>query len=144
LSSQPLSPLAQSFEPLVGAGAARLGQQVLENTPASRFASTANKALDERQPLWKKAANLLSGVKVSDVDVDQAKAWEMADAAKDVARTMPHLSRYESYYAKPEDQPLLTPDEVRILQVLNAQARDSRAHMKQVRAQAPRIGVFQL
>jgi hypothetical protein len=142
LDEQKLSPLARPLEPWIGTGGARLGQQVLENTPFSRFASTANKMLDERRPAWQKALNLLSGVRISDVDSEKARAMEARDAALDIARTMPHLSpKPRGYYVKPENQPLLTPEEIRIERILNAQERASQAYAKQERQRAARIGV---
>jgi hypothetical protein len=86
--------------------------QIVANSPLTRFFTSADKLTDPRKEAWQKAQNLLTGVRVTDVDVDKQRAIETRGALEDIMRTHPNLSNYSSFYVKPEDAAKLTPEEI--------------------------------
>lgn len=74
---------------------------LLNVTPFARAASTLRQGTDERKPLWNRAANLLSPVRVTDVagGVEYQKAREDLDAVTELLRVHPAARSYESYYS---------------------------------------------
>jgi len=116
----------------------QLISQILANTPATRFASTADKLLDSRKGWLPKAANLLSGVKVTDVDVDKQRAIELRNAVEDMMKGHSNLSKYSNFYVKPEDVADLTPEEIQMMRMYSGIQDKAKAYAKDKRE---RIGV---
>jgi hypothetical protein len=108
---------ASALGRLFGEDNPQLLSQVLVNTPATRFLTSADKLLDDRKGLGAKALNLLTGVRVTDVDTDKARAVDLRNALDEILRGHPHLSRYSSFYVKPEDAAELTPEEVGLMRL---------------------------
>ena len=114
----------------------QLLSQVLANSPVTRFVSSADKLLDPRKSMAQKTLNLVTGVKVTDVDVDKQRAIDTRAALEEILRQHPSLSRYSSFYVKPEDVGQLTPEEVALMQLYSTQQHAAREYAK-----AKRIGV---
>ena len=58
-------------------------------------------------------SNLATGVKIT--DVDKQRAIETRSDLEAILRQHPNLSRYSSFYVKPEDQADLTSEEVELM-----------------------------
>jgi hypothetical protein len=113
--------------------------QIIANTPLTRFATSLDKMTDPRKPLWAKAANLASGVRVSDVNVAHSRFIEQREALKRMLSGKQHVSWHESPYARPEDKPLLDQETAEQLQMFSDMQQRGREYMRSLRNQ--RIGV---
>lgn len=89
----------------VGDTLSELGQ----NLPGTRFGTTFNKLIDDRKPGWAKALNLLTGVKISDVDTDKAYNIEARKQADEIARQDPRLAAFTNYHVKPDQADKVDP-----------------------------------
>ena len=114
----------------------QLLSQVMANSPLTRFVSSADKLMDPRKSWAQKALNLGTGVKVTDVDVDKQRAIDTRAALEDILRTHPNLSRYSAFYAKPEDEANLTPEEIKLMRLYAGQQAAAKAYAK-----SQRVGV---
>jgi hypothetical protein len=114
--------------------------QVMANTPFTRFVTTADKLIDDRKGWAAKAANLLTGVRVTDVDTDVQRAVEMRNTLEDILRGQPHLSNYTSFYVKPEEVPQLTEEEVLLMRLYSEMQDRARAYAEQKRQEAAPAG----
>lgn len=77
---------------------ARLLSEVIAGTPASRVASTVDKITDDRKGIAPKAINLLSGIRISDVDVLKARDSEAKRVLADVLRGQPGVKSSSEVY----------------------------------------------
>ena len=117
--------------------------QLIANTPLTRFATSADKLLDTtgiasggRKPGWATALNLLTGARVTDVDLERQRYLEQRAAEERVLKAMPHVSHYSEYYVRPENKKLVTPDEsLHLRQLVDMQAR-AKAYMARQRLRA--------
>ncbi|MBX6312867.1 MAG: hypothetical protein IRY99_08125, partial [Isosphaeraceae bacterium] len=89
----------------------RLAAQVIANTPLTRVASTLDKIVDDRKGAGPKALNLLTGFRLSDVDMDKARAIEARNALEEVLDRNPYVSEFTNFYVKPEDMVRLSPED---------------------------------
>lgn len=115
---------------------------VLSQTPAYMplitFVTPADELLDNRKGWGAKAANLLTGVRVTDVDVDKQRAIETRNALEGILRGQPHLSKYSRFYVKPGEAANLTPQEIELMRLYSTIQDNARDHAKQ-----QRIGIRQ-
>lgn len=109
--------------------------QMLLNTPFSRFFTTVDKIADPRKPWWVKAINMGTGAKVTDVDVDKAKAIETRNALNELLRRQPHVRFRTDPYIDPVALATgkLTPEEVQQMRLLTELQRQSREYVEQQR-----------
>ena len=126
LSSLRAPSTATALGRLVGDDNPQLLSQILVNTPATRFVTALDKLVDDRKGPLAKLANLASGVKVTDVDLDRSQAAEAAQARNDLLAGMPHVRSHTSYYARPEDTADLSPEEVALLRLQTAMGKRAR------------------
>jgi hypothetical protein len=87
----------------------------VNNGAMTRFFTAADNLTDPRKAVWQKALNLLTGVRVTDVDVEKQRDVETRAALEAMMAGHPDISRYSELYVKPEDQAKLTPDEIFIM-----------------------------
>lgn len=105
--------------------------QLISNTPLTRFATSLDKLMDTkglnsngRKPGWATALNLLTGARVTDVDVEQQRYLEQRAAEDKVLKSMPHVNRYTEFYVRPENKKLVTPEEsLHLRQLVDSQQR---------------------
>jgi len=117
---RPSSLVSSMTEAITGAGDPRRDQmltQLLMNTPATRFLTTAQRLADPRKAWWQTALNLGTGVRVTDVDLDKQRAIETRDAILEAAGAMPHLAKHTSAYVPYQYQGMLRPDEIKLMQM---------------------------
>jgi hypothetical protein len=105
----------------------------LGELPLTRFFSSAEKLTDPRKATWQKLANLLSGVRVTDVDTEKTRAVETRTALEDIMRTHPNLSTYSSFYVKPEDAAKLTPEEILMMRKYSELQERAKTYAKEKR-----------
>ena len=117
-------------------GATQFLSQALANSPATRFATALDKLADPRKSLAQKALNLMTGVRVTDVDMNKARAIETRKALEDVLRANPAISQYTNLYVRPEDQEKLSEEDISRLQVLAALQKNAQAYAKERRLAA--------
>jgi hypothetical protein len=56
--------------------------------------------------------NLLTGVRLSDVETDKQRAVETRAALEVIMRGHPELSQFTNFYVKPEDTSKLMPEDI--------------------------------
>jgi hypothetical protein len=117
-----------------------LFSQILSNTPATRFVTTLDKLADTkalspagRKELWATGLNLLTGARVTDVDLAKQQYLEKRAALNALLANSPHVSHYQSHYIRPEHKGELTPLETMQMRALNEMTEQAQAHMKLVR-----------
>jgi hypothetical protein len=118
---------------LIGEDNPQLLSQMLVNSPLSRFATAADKAIDERKPWWAKALDLRSGVRVTDVDEQRQKSIEARKALESILSGSPRIGSHTSLYVKPGEQENLTTEEMVRLQLLNQFNQEARCDAEQHR-----------
>lgn len=111
--------------------------QIMSNSPFTRFFTTADKLLDDRKSLPAKLANLLTGVRVTDVDTSKQRAIDLRNALEGIMAGHPNLSRYQSFYVKPEDVGSLTPEEIQLMRLYSGIQDAARKYAEEKR----KIGV---
>ena len=107
--------------------------QIMSNSPFTRFFTTADKFTDPRKSWWQTGLNTLTGARVTDVDVDKQKAIELRNTLEEMMKTHTDLSRYQSFYVKPEDQAKLSPDEIEMMRMYSGLQDAARAYAKNQR-----------
>lgn len=129
---------SSSIGHLFGEDNPQLLGQVMSNSPMTRFFSTADKLTDPRKAWYQKLANLGTGVRVTDVDVNKQRAVETRDALQKLMAGHPALSKYTNFYVKPEDAQTLTPEEIELMRAYSTIQDQAKAYNKDNRQ---RIGI---
>jgi hypothetical protein len=106
---------------------------VLANSPFTRFVTSADKLIDNRKGWLPKAANVLTGVRVSDVDTEKSRAIELRNTLEEMMQGHSRLSKYTNFYVRPEEAANLTPEEIEMMRVYSELQDRARAHAKQQR-----------
>ncbi len=127
---------------LVGEDRAGAVAQLLANSPASRAVSTLDKLVDERKGLLPKASNLLTGVKITDVDLARQKEIATRHLVEESLRGQPGFGAYEKLYVRPEKVGQLSPDEFLLMSLYTQLEKQAIAAAKARKAlQGPVPGV---
>lgn len=109
-------------------GMGTAADQLLMNSPVGRFATTARTLADERKDPLAKAINLLTGVRLTDVDMNKARDIAVRGAAEDMLRGQPGVGTFQRLAVSPEVMAQLSPAEQQMLQLLRSQeARQRKA-----------------
>jgi hypothetical protein len=111
--------------------------QLVANSPLARFASTANTLADDRKGPGVKAANLLTGVRITDVDMTKQRAVAARKELEAMLKADPRIAEFVNYYARPgaEIPPELV-ERLRLFSTMKAQAKDfhqDKAKQEQLR-----------
>lgn len=117
---------------------ARKATQVVANTPASRVASTIDKATDPRKGTLETLINLLTGGRVTDVDLSQSKAAASMQLLKEELRGQPGVRIREEVSVPKERRQLMTPEDLMKLDLLQEIERRSAEEARRRRAQQAR------
>lgn len=112
--------------------------QIISNSPLTRFATSADKLIDNRKGILPKLANLFTGVRVTDVDTERSRAIELRNVLEGILKQQPHLSKYNSFYVKPENAADLTPEEVELMRLYSGVQDAGKKFSKE---QREKIGV---
>jgi hypothetical protein len=113
--------------------------QAIVNSPLGRFFTTARTLADERKGAGAKALNLLTGARISDVDMEKQRDIEARKLVEEALKGNPNVSRFEQLYVKPENVGNLSPEDVlmyRLYKTLEQKAQErSRAQSGAIRMQ---------
>lgn len=82
----------------------------LSNTPGARYLSQARTALDSRKGIGAKAFNVFSGGKLTDLDLNKARAIQISESLKDLMRDAGGKTRIDVSFSK-ADLAEMTPQE---------------------------------
>ncbi len=128
-------------------GAGPLADEILMNSPLSRLASTTHTLMDPRkyEPLFgipglPLLANLGSGLRISDIDVEKQKEIEARELIKEYLQGSRNVKKYEAIYPRADQVQNLTQEETELLR-LNKNL-EIRAKARQDAEKAQRIGVY--
>lgn len=99
---------------------ARQLTQVIANTPASRAFSSLDKLIDERKGLGPTAVNLLTGGRVTDVDIQKQQDIATRELLKELLRGQSGVRAREDVYVPADKLGLLDPAELQLYANLKA------------------------
>ena len=113
--------------------------QVLANTPASRFITTIDKIADTVGPSARKgvlptAVNLLTGARVTDVDLEKSKQIEGRKLLEQILGEDPQLRRFQKFYPAEAEKDRLSPETVDFLRL--SEGLRQKAHTAAVASRA--------
>jgi hypothetical protein len=94
-----------------------LAEQALMNSPASRLLSTYRTATDPRKDVLTKALNLGTGVKLTDIDMEHARATAAREYIQDALSQRPEISHFTNIGVRAGQEQNLTPEEVALLRL---------------------------
>jgi hypothetical protein len=121
---------ASAIGHLMGDDNPQLLSQIMANSPATRFISSADKLFDPRKSLGQKLLNLGTGVRVTDVDTEKQRAVETRQALEEMMKGHPNLSKHTRFYVKPGDEANLTPGEIEMMRMYSGLQDQARAYAK--------------
>lgn len=113
-----------------------VADQLIGNSPLTRMASSARTIMDDRKSIPIKAINLLTGARVSDVDIDKQRSIASRELLEESLRGPGQT--FEHLYIPEDVLPTLSPEELQQYQLYKALS--SRAQ-KEAREKKKRIGV---
>jgi hypothetical protein len=111
--------------------------QLVMNSPAARVLSTGGTLLDARKDPFAKALNLLTGAKLSDVDMGKQRGQVALDMIRDVLNQDPNVSKFSNFSVRPQALGSLTPDEVEAMRLYRTLERDMAQAARRRRAGGP-------
>ncbi len=117
--------------------------QILANSPLSRAMTTADTLQDQRKGLLPKAANLLTGVKMTDVDLARQKEIAARQIVEEALKGKTGFGEYERLYVKPEKIGGLSPDQFALMSLytqLEKRAQEQSKLRKAAQGPPPGIG----
>lgn len=106
-----------------------LADQALLNSPIARFATTYRQATHPQADLGSVALNLLTGAKVTDVDMPKYKAIAEREYIEQQLRGNPAVGRFQTMSIRPDQLHNLTPEQLELVQLqrlLEKRARDAK------------------
>jgi hypothetical protein len=95
-------------------------ENALLNSPAGRVISTAGTLADPRKTALDKAVNLMTGARLSDVDVASARKSAILDYIREALRG-PGISRFEDIAVRRDQIPQLSPMEQQLFRLYRTQ-----------------------
>lgn len=99
------------------------GDELLSATPLGRAASTGRMLLDDRGDALTKAANLLTGVRTSSVDMNNARRQAIQQAAEQMLAGQEGVGHFSRLSVRPEALGLLSPQELAIYRLYQQSQR---------------------
>jgi hypothetical protein len=91
--------------------------EILHNSPLSRFQTTGQTLADERKGIGAKLLNLVSPVKVTDVDLDKQRNNAARELIDEMMQGNPDVGRFERLYVKPENLKNLSPQDLELMRL---------------------------
>lgn len=110
--------------------------QGVMNSPLSRTYTVGRTLADERKGIGAKALNLLTGARITDVDMDKQRSILERETLADALRGQQGVGRYETFYPRPDEISKLTPEQIMMLRL--QKTLDERAKQK---GKEQRVGV---
>jgi hypothetical protein len=110
--------------------------QLLMGSPVSRGITSIRKLGDVRKGPVPRFLNFMTGMKISDIDIDSQKVYAAADKLRDILRGRPGVGTFESLYVE-RDGPI-SPEDRLLMQLYNGLQRRARRITAQRRAERAR------
>ncbi len=104
--------------------------QMLMNSPLTRFATAYRQLVDPRKTLTDQLLNFGTGIKVSDVDVNAARR-DAEDNLRKILQASPAIQSFENFYVPSNARDLITPEEQILMRLYYTQAARKREEAKQ-------------
>ena len=104
-------------------------EQAVSNSPLARVVSSAGTLVDPRKSIPAKALNLLSGLRLSDVDLPQQEAIQTRNMIEEMLRGEPGVGLFQNIYVSPEDWEKLEPEQQELYllsKLMSQRARKAR------------------
>lgn len=105
-----------------------IAENILMNSPASRFLTMARQTLDPRKDALARAINFGTGVKLTDVDTNKAKDVAVRKYAEDLLRGTNGVGMYSRLFVNRDQVANLSPEERALYQLYlsRAKAKDGK------------------
>ena len=130
-SGRDLRDLHSRLEDLVGTPVSRGAENLVMNSPASRAVTTIGTLADNRKTWLDKLVNLGTGVKLTDVNVDQSRNAALREGMMDELRGQPGVGMYSRMYFKPEEIANMSPRQQALARLYMDQERKNREAARQ-------------
>ncbi len=104
----------RSLDDLYSTTGSGLADQVLMNSPASRFLTMGRQVADERKSWGDVASQLLLPAKINDVDTNRARDVAVRQMIEQSLAGQPGVRKFEDISVKPEELPNLSPQEIEL------------------------------
>jgi hypothetical protein len=117
-----------------------LADQLLLNSPLARFGTTYRQITHPQADPASLALNLLTGAKVTDVDMPKYKAIAEREYIEQRLRGSPAVGRFQTLSVRPDQLGRLTPDELELVQLqrlLEKRAREAKKAARSGAGSAP-------
>jgi hypothetical protein len=114
-----------------------LFEEILMNSPLSRAITTTRHLTDPRKGALAKAANIGTGLRVSDVDLDKYKSIAARESLEELLRGNEGVSVFEHLSIPEEAMALMTPEQqqqARLYKTLGSRAQKDARERKKERA----------
>lgn len=108
-------------------------EQLLMNSPLSRTYTTLKGLADTRKGLGIKGLNLLTGLKVSDVDVEKQRNIAARELIGEMLKGNQAVGRFETLYARPDQLTNLTPADAALLRLNKNLEQKAKVQAKEKR-----------
>ncbi len=116
---------------LVPEDVARRTSQVVANTPLSRFGSTFDKFIDDRKGTGETLLNTLTGLRITDVEVDKVKERAAQEQLKKMLRGQPGVKARDEVYVPKDQLQSLSPDDLMTYSLLKEIERRSQQRARE-------------
>lgn len=137
-----LEDLYSPLSGLLGRESGNVAEQVLMNSPASRAYTTAKTLVDQRK--WERPeallTNLLTGFKLSDVDVDKQKQIAARELVNDMLRGEPGVRSFETVYIPKDRMAEASPEDVMLARLNKTMEERAKKKRKEEKTQSLRGG----
>jgi hypothetical protein len=100
-------------------------------SPFSRYATTARQLTDSRKGPGAKAVNLLTGARLTDVDMNKSRMFAAQDAIEQILLANPNARQFTNVYVPADKRELLSPEEALALQLYQVIGTRFRERAKQ-------------
>jgi hypothetical protein len=125
---------------------AHLLARLFSATPLTRGISTIDKLIDSRKDPLTKSVGLLSGARVTDVDVEKWAGIDARNQLEQLLRSSPGIAESNDFYVRPDDRADITPEQLEMLSLhggLKRRARQAAEEKRKAEAEALRVGIRQ-
>lgn len=105
--------------------------QLIANSPASRLASSIRTIADPRKSLAAKATNLLTGARITDVDLEKSRDVAIGDSISRLMKQVPGSRTMTRTYVPKDLRDTLNQDQLMLLGLQRTRLREARERAKE-------------
>lgn len=107
-----------------------LADQVIMNSPGARALTTGSTLLDPRKDKAALALNLLTGLRLSDVDMNRQRNTAERDLVDELLKGDANINRHTDLSVKPDAYGQISPDEIDLMRLYKTQEKRAQAAAK--------------